>query len=338
MAARRTPKIFTYKAARFLGSKHELASWLSIALKNAPTIGDRRQPLGGPDAPEWLVLNEFRVLNGYVSGALVKYTPGTSAAALLDDPGASTASILKYEPPKEGELRREWLESSMYFTVFKNHVALMQSAALRSTHLEAYLRWMFGSVAATQACGSLELNDKPAKATAERIRNTAVRRIEIGGELTHHTAKRQTAPPKPTQEIAEHAMTVRGSAVDVANQSDVLQALSTLIGFRKFSSLNLKGLDESQLNYKLSLTIDRRKGDEDQSQNVLNRLGNAFRNAEGVDTTIELMDGSTVSGNDLRLTGKETVTLYDGLPSTSEVFDLMIHWLQVKVSAGDIEP
>jgi hypothetical protein len=338
MAARRAPKVFTYKAARFLGSKHELASWLSLALKNAPTVGDRRQQLGGPDAPEWLVLNESRVLNGYVSGALVKYTPGTSAAALLDDPKASTASILKYDPPKEGQLRREWLESSMYFTAFKNHVVLMQSAALRNTHLEAYLRWLFGAIPATQGCGSLELNDKPAKATAERIRNTAVRRIEIGGELTHHSARQSATSAKHVPATTEQAMTVRGSAADTSSHAEVLQALSTLIGFKKFSTLNLKGLDESQLNYKLSLSIDHRKGDEDQSQNVLNRLGNAFRNAEGVDTTIELMDGSTVSGNELRLTGKEAITLYDGLPSTSEVFDLMIHWLQVKVSAGDIEP
>ena len=39
----------------------------------------------------------------------------------------------------------------------------------------------------------------------------------------------------------------------------------------------------------------------------------------------------------MRLTGKESLTLYDGLPDTVEVFDRMEHWLLQKVEAGDIE-
>lgn len=335
MATRRAAKVFTYKAAKFLGSKHELSTWLSVALKNAPTIGKRRQPLGGVEAPEWLLLNEHRLSNGYMSGVLLKYTPGTAAAAILDDPAARTVSIAKYAAPAEGNLTREWLESSLYFTAFKNHIVVMQSAALRCSHLESYLRWLFASIPATEGCGSLELNDKPAKATAERIRTAAVRRIEIGGELTRHTEPPAAAAQRLPATTNERVI-VRGVA-ERTHHSEVMDALSTLIGFKKFTGLNVKELDESQVNYKLSLTIDRRRAEEDQSQNVLNRLGNALRHAEGVDASIELMDGSIVSGEELRLTGKENMTLYDGLPSTTEVFDLMIHWLQEKATAGDIE-
>ena len=338
MATRKAQKVFTYKMARFVGTRHELAIVLATALNKAKTLGERRQQLGGPEAPEWLVINEHRIRAGYTSAALVRYTPGSAAAALLDDPKATTATIKKYDAGTEGELRREWLESSMYVTAFKNHVVIMQSASLRYSQLETYLRWFLGSLEATEACGSLELCDKPAKATAEKIRRTAVRRIEIGGELTQHPAA--SVPPRGkaiTHTEVDRTELVAKGGTSLAH-TDKLEALSTLIGFKKFSSLNLKGLDESQVRYSLSLTIDRRRHvEEDQSQDVLNRLGSAFRNAEGVDASLELMDGSVVSGNDLRLTGKETLTLYDGLPSTGEVFDLMVHWLQAKSTAGDIE-
>jgi hypothetical protein len=91
------------------------------------------------------------------------------------------------------------------------------------------------------------------------------------------------------------------------------------------------------VNYKLLLTIDHRKSSGDGSQETLNQLGNALRNAEGVDARIELMDGSTVSGDELRLTGKQPLTLYDGFPDTSDVFDKLTHWLQSKMESGDIE-
>jgi hypothetical protein len=333
VSKRVSPKTFIYKSARFLGSKHELGPSLAHALKGAPTLADRRQPLGDPQAPEWLLLNEHRIHKGFVSGVLVRYTPGTAAAALLDDPGAKTAPVSKYTP-KQGGKPTEWLESLLFFTVFKNHLVLMQSSALRASHLEAFLRWFFAARPETQSCGSLELNDRPARVTAKRLRDTPIRNIQIGGVL----ASGQDASPKAVaSETESRSISVSGDTASAAS-SDILNALAILAGkVRGFSELNLKGLDDSQVSYKLLLTIDRRKTKEDHSQDVLNRLGHALRHAEGVDTRIELADGSSVHGDELRLTGKESLTLYDGLPDTVEVFDRMEHWLLQKVEAGDIE-
>ncbi|MFZ5521734.1 MAG: hypothetical protein ACOZD0_11080 [Pseudomonadota bacterium] len=334
VSKRVSPKTFIYKSARFLGSKHDLGSSLAQALKGAPTLADRRQPLGDPQAPEWLLLNEHRIRKGFVSGVLVRYTPGTAAAAILDDPGAKTAPVGKYTPPKQGGKPTEWLESLLFFTIFKNHLVLMQSSALRASHLEAFLRWFFAARPETQSCGSLELNDRPARVTAKRLRDTPIRNIQIGGVLA---SGQDTSPKAVASETESRSISVSGDAASAAS-SDILNALAVLAGkVRGFSGLNLKGLDDSQVSYKLLLTIDRRKTKEDHSQDVLNRLGHALRHAEGVDTRIELADGSSVHGDELRLTGKESLTLYDGLPDTVEVFDRMEHWLLQKVEAGDIE-
>lgn len=345
MSKKTSSKTFVYKVARFLGSKHELATALAQAIGGAPTLAERRQQVGGPNTPEWLLLNGFRIRKGFVSGELMRYSPGTAAAALLDDPSAATAPVSKYTAPKQGGKPTEWLESTLYFTAYKNHVVLMQSAALRSSQLESFLRWFLAARPETVSCGSLELNDRPGRVTLKKLRDVPVRSIAIGGALTSPTTPAQqpqaTAASVPAAglvpQVESRTIAVTGDAASTAS-SDILNALAVLSGKVKgFSDLNLKGLDDSQVSYKLLLTIDRRKTKEDHSQDVLNRLGHALRHAEGVDTRIELSDGSQVHGDDLRLTGKVDLTLYDGLPSTLEVFDNMEHWLLQKVETGDIE-
>jgi hypothetical protein len=127
---------------------------------------------------------------------------GRSAA---ERPAVRVARITKFAAPAEDGRRQEWLESALYFAAFRNHVALLQSAALRASALESHLRWLLGAVLDTQSVGSLELNDKPSRATAARIRQVPCETLKLGGRFCNPRPN-----PRPRRKPAANRRRRRG--------------------------------------------------------------------------------------------------------------------------------
>lgn len=110
-----------------------------------------------------------------------------------------------------------------------------------------------------------------------------------------------------------------------------MAALRTLMSQDQASKLNVDALAGSNIGY--TLTIRYKRATTDDGQKLMNTLGSALRHADGVETTIKLVGGGSITGDQLRLSGPVRITHYDGVPSSHEVFEEMRRWLLDKVKS-----
>ena len=68
-------------------------------------------------------------------------------------------------------------------------------------------------------------------------------------------------------------------------------------------------------------------------QKLMDSLGVALRNSDEVETELELKEGGSIKGDELRLTGRIGLQSYDGQLSHSEVFQELQTWLLEKIKA-----
>ncbi|MFH4338270.1 hypothetical protein WAJ35_23090, partial [Acinetobacter baumannii] len=104
-------------------------------------------------------------------GELIIVESGKAQAVLkIDNDSATEFPIKTYLtedlPDDEDEsvevVRKEFIDSVLYFGVIDNHVAIIQSRSLTARTLESYLGWLLGEAAkALPANSALILKDAP---------------------------------------------------------------------------------------------------------------------------------------------------------------------------------
>ena len=185
MAKERKLKTLTYKQAVFHEAGPNLKQVLEKALKEKPTVGQRREALsGGEESPVWRLVGEFVVEKEFVFGVLMRYMPGLNPAFVVDDESLKTLTIKQVAVPQTDDgKRRELLDGMLFFGVFDNHLVLMQSASLRSDHLEHHVQWLLHQSGALIGTNTLRLIDGLPKATRDKLMEHQVREIDLGGAL-----------------------------------------------------------------------------------------------------------------------------------------------------------
>ncbi|MCR5865213.1 hypothetical protein [Aquincola sp. J276] len=101
------------------------------------------------------------------------------------------------------------------------------------------------------------------------------------------------------------------------------------------AKLDLDALTGSNIEY--TLKIRYKVETTDKGQKLMNTLGSALRNAEGLNAKVHLVGGGTIAGNQLRLAGRVRITTIDGIPDANEVFETMRTWLLQRVQSDDVQ-
>lgn len=325
MGERKT-RTLVYKSARFLKQGKTLRSLLAEALDKAATVKERRESIARKgDSPMWRIIGLRKVEQEFVFGVLMRYMPGLNAAFVVDDEDADSLTLEQLAAPitDEGK-RRELLEAMLFFGVIDNHVVLMQSSALRARHLEAHLRWFLHNSQVLEGTNTLELQDQLPKKTRERLEQRPVSKLIIGGGFSVHRSDLLGSAKGERNEST--------TVSDAAETPPIAAALRTLLGPARAAALGTS-LEEGGVRYTLTLTPPPRVGD---AQGIIKSFGSAFRNVEGLDTTIVLAKGGTIRGDDLRLSGDVRIETYGGIPSADEVFEVMRKWLLETVDGGEV--
>lgn len=338
---KRVYKKVTYKAVHFdksPGQGVNLASLLSKALAQLPTVGGRRRNIGSDDDPILHVLGTpVNEPSGISFGALMTYTPGTDPLFLVDDAMAQDVLLEKLPAPDtEDGKRREFLESILFFAAYKNHVALIQSQALKAAQLENYLLWMLHSSKVLAGDTLLKLIDTPPKAARKKMEaGGGVKSIKLGGEIVPPPATAQAAST-PTGSSAAGTQVVTGTAAVSQTSSVDLEEGGMFAALKKF----LKPADIARIpfddladsNIEMFVTLRYNRKTTEAGQKLMDSLGVALRNSEDVETELELKEGGTIKGDELRLTGRIGLQSYDGQLSHSEVFQELQKWLLEKIN------
>lgn len=336
MAIDKRRKTVTYKMVSFTTKGDKLKPRLDAALKKFKQMKHRMQDLAGEgENPIWRLTGLEKVESGITFGTLLQYIPGSNPRLLIDDPEATRIRIEKFTTPKTDQgQRREPMEGLLYFAVTDNHLVLLQSSALRSSHLEAYLTWLLRKAKALEETNVLRLNDQPPPAVVKKMFKRRVKSLDIGGDLLPTSAFPATSAGTLVQTAG--VSKTRTLVTTLTNQSaGMVDVLKGFLAPDDAAKLNLAALAGSNIEYSLRVTYKGKTTDN--GQELMNTLASAFRHAEDVDTTISLVGGGKITGDEIRLSGPVILDFYDGAPSTDEVYEAMRTWLTEKLTSKEVK-
>ncbi len=327
------------------------------------TLGLRRQNVADAENPVYHALGSPLVEpKGFVFGALMTYTPGTDPLCFIDDEHAEVVTLEKVSAPQTDDgKRREFLASMMFFGVIGDHMVLMQTQALKSAHLEAYLRWYLHAAGVLEGTNTLTLIDTPTEKIKKKMdEGKGVRTIKLGGEVVPMSVfpplsappavptlqpppVASTLPSLPGKQAEpmfslkpppSNVMAVHASAVATENDYGVLAALKKLMKPSQAAKIDFDKLAGSNIEMSVILKYNRKTSEDGQA--LMDTLGVALRNSDDVETEIILNKGGSIKGEELKMSGPISVTSYDGQLSTSEVYEGLRKWLLEKVSTDEV--
>lgn len=313
---------------------------------------DRKETINADD-DSCRLINRHKAYNGMLFGQLVFFESGKSQTFITLDEDAEYYNIDsitsdsisehksddKEEKSEKAKLRKEFIDSILYFGVLYDHVVILQSSSLRARELETHLAWFLGTCAQKLPTDSvLVLKDKPTEATIRKIQQLPVKTVKLGAPVgipeapaKEHTTERQSAEPEEeitTEYQAKNLKwTPKGTGVDL---------LSVLMGADWFDRPDFKdALDDA--NLKVSLEISYVRKTTRHGQKMLDEMAISLRHMDENDVRIELKGGGTLRGEDLKLSGPISVKTNNGLVDENDLYHQMHAWLVSKVESSEIE-
>lgn len=315
-----------YKRAAYhdTSTDPQLADMIRLALRRGKKNGVRRESLSpAGEAPVYRVIGDVKSEREWIFGVLMRFAPGTSGQFVSDDPTAEVLTITKLKAGLDAQGRQlELLDSLLFFGVLGNHVVLLQGA-LRVGQLERHLQWLLYTLGALPHSNRLRLVDHVPRKFRELVKRHPVKTVTIGADLD--------SVPFPEPEGEPKELTA-GAQLAAGQSNGVWQAILKLIPEDRSAKLDLDALTGSNLEYKLTLTYDRKTTKD--GQKLLDGLAMALRETDDIDTVLTLKSGEKIKGDKLKISGPVRIPLYEGAPAPLEVFELMREWLLARVQDG----
>jgi hypothetical protein len=155
----------------------------------------RREQITPSDSSSgYRLINRSSTYQTILFGQLILFEQGKSQALMtisddvsFYDINAITSEQIKLEADEnvsdehKEKIKREFIDSILYFGVLKNHLIIVQSSALRSKDLETHLNWLIHSFGSSFSDDSiLMLKDKPTEETIQKLEKNPVSKINLG--------------------------------------------------------------------------------------------------------------------------------------------------------------
>lgn len=359
-------KSIHYKLARFTECDYTLQQVLEDVFREngAASKATSRLESVSQDERIFRLVNHSVKKNKMFFGQLVVFESGKSQAFLtidddseyfsidaleasrLDDGKDSSSSDgeVQSEEKAEGsddqnkriERRKEFIESMLYFGVKNNHLVVIQSMALKSRDLEAHLKWLFDYYTEKFTSRSaFILQDKPSNDVAKRLERNPAKSICIGAPI--ETDEGQLVDSPEHVKDGEKSVTVNSTnKIKYMPKGVGADIVRSLVDQDWFNRQELtEALDEANLKVSLEITYLRKTTK--QGHKLLDNMATALRHQHEDDVKVVLDGGGIISGSDLKLTGKLSVRLYNGIIDETDLFDKMTTWLKDKISTEEVD-
>lgn len=315
-----------------------LQQLVSAAITSKSKASDRLEPLN-PQSTELRCIGHHSIVSGCLCGYLTTFERGATQPVIDDDPQAASLRLGMLPPPpaKKGGVQQQYVPGVVYFAISGNHVALVQSASMRGSALEAHLSWLLkertNQLAATHA---FALSDEAQKATREKIKRSRVKRIALGQPMMTEVAA-QELPVDPitkpkTKQKAPKKFKPTGATLDLLR--------SYFSDDSSFESLGLDGVFDGNLEMWIEIRFPARKRTKpEDAMALMDTLGVALRDIESEQVELELEDGSRVRGQELKISSTiDVAVLANKLPDEKKLWDSMVSWLTLQLQNGVVDP
>lgn len=190
------------------------------------------------------------------------------------------------------KIRREFIDSILYFAVFENHVLVLQSTSLRARKLEDHLNWLLKEKCSSvlENTDDLLLIDPPPKELYELLSSKPVKAIKLGAPVWNATENQENNSIATTSQVA----VINGNAGNCA----INAIKSFLPSFAEDVDID-SITDKSNLHVAMEITYKYKTNDA--GQHALDILAASTRDVPESDIALVLSDGSVIKGNDLKV-------------------------------------
>src|SRR5258708_6630266 len=185
MSATTARRVVGYRRVTFtLSQGQTMQQLLAHALSTQKQIKDRLQTVDAA-ANEFRFISAFAKDGVYLCGRLTTMERGRAQLVIDDDVNATTLSLSAMMPPtSQSGTQQQFVPGMLHFVLYGNHVATIQSQALRTSGLEEHLAWLLrDKTKGLTAKQGFALKDEPQKATRQKIRQAHVKKIHLGRPL-----------------------------------------------------------------------------------------------------------------------------------------------------------
>lgn len=311
-------------------SVQTLQQMIAAALAENPLIGNRTEAVDTA-ASTFRVLSSVKEVKGMQCGTLLIFERGSYQMVVKDDPGATSVVLAAMKPPSDGAVQHEFVPGVLFFVVFENHVAIVQSSSLRTTGLEQHLAWLLRSQSKQMDKDQgFVLADEPKRATKEQIRKSRVKSLSLARPfMTSIDNPEDIQPGDAKPDVSK-----------LRPDPGIVSIIRNFLPEDSFSSLSL---DESVFDGDLEVWLEIRypgytRNQPEDAAKLLDNLAIALRDQEEGSVELELADGSRVKGKDLKITGPLTLAIVDGVPDVDALYADMADWLSGLVRNSVVSP
>lgn len=290
-----------------------------------------RQQFVSATKEDFILINHASSHQSMFFGELIIIESGKAQAVLkIDNDNATEFPIKTYLtedlPDDEGETqnevnRKEFIDSVLYFGVIDNHVAIIQSRSLTARTLESYLGWLLGEAAkALPNNSALILKDAPNPAIKEKLDSTPAKTIAISSGIG-------STELQPIHNVESNVP----AKIDYKIEDNVLDVLKSAFGVDLDNLKFEDSLDDANLKLKLTLTYNRKTSKS--GQKVIDTVASSMRHND--DYVITLEDGTRVTADNLKMSGKISVETINNKVYNDGLKVQLYNWMTTNINFGD---
>ena len=293
---------------------------LSAALAGIPKALDRAEEINtGSDFKR--VIGSHKTDRSVLLGQVLLYEDGTDIMFLVENPETQELEI-DNEPIAQDDSgkKKEVLQGALYFAVFENDLAVVQSQSVTFKSLETHLNWVLKDLSGELSEDtSILLVNQPAESVEQAVQSGEFKQFGIGSPVYGNSASNDVVE---TDSIS----TRFGGSVD---------QLKRLIEEFWYDDLNL-GQDLEDANLELFVQLRYKRTTNENGQRFLDTLARASRHFDPEDTVITTKSGKTIRGDELRLSSKRGIQSINGVLDRNDVYAELVRWIEELNSQGYI--
>jgi hypothetical protein len=316
----RESKKIAYKLAAGLPNGQTLQEILKKALQKYKRTADRLENLGA-DGSDVRFINANRQHQAVTFGLFHKVTKGAAQHVIDMEQKGDEWSLQSVTAKSATRPAGEFVEGTLFFGIWKNHVLLHQTISCRSDHFEDYVSWLIGKAKDGSSEGAsplVSLSDPlPKKIRAKDL--MPVKNIKL-----HSDVDSREIPRKQTRtETTSTAVNVpAGEAWEGVKA--ILRSLGTKLP-PQFNLDSALARDELKVTLELKCT---KKSARATAGELLRQLGHSLSHTPGDFYTITLADGTILRAKELKVETHVRVECADKLPVPESMFKAMMEYLQ----------
>ncbi|TVP11767.1 hypothetical protein [Shewanella sp. KCT] len=340
---------YRYADIRNYDGDATLADMLNKALSSLSLVKERYQIVNedthDPEEEDYnkslLFINNKAISWNIVFGDLMRYSEGANKSIVTVDDNAQHLEVATIAPPEslEGK-RREFLDSILYFGSYKNHVAVIQSAVLRTSELERHINWLLHQSKVLEKEAYVLLTTKIPVLAQKKLEESDTKTLKIGAPLI------DSVNDKPIVDLQKtYSETKDYDAKKVSVKPKGLGLSWLLNAFGDMSKLAEFGITEellsedaikgSSINVALEISYTRKASKS--SQTILNSVSTAMRHSHPDDISIDYGKVGRLVGRELVLHKKLTLRYIDGVLDALDLYPKIREWLIEQITVEELE-